>query len=222
LFNRFLFLLCLLGIFFAQAAHATTATASDGGVVWCNGSLINPTATSPYGTTPYPYSPYTEPVTGVIYYMDNLPDGLTQNPGNGWDAWGLNSILKMGNKAETVVPGNSTSDDVYAIQLDYWNSVVSGESIPQVQSGSTPAGALGYSTGNSCVLFYYKTGNIGQFTITYPANPSQPNANETVLATYNPDLFKAFPMSLYPPYSGGASGIANGTPSITGGGPTGE
>ncbi len=207
-------LLCGLGLFFAQTARATTAVAADGGVVWCNGSEIDPTTASPYGTVPYPYTLYTEPVTGVAYPDVLTPDGLAANPANTWDTWRANPILtngKFGDIAETAAPASPLDPlDRYAIQLDYWNSVVMGQS-----------GALGYSTGNSCVLLYYNTGNIGQFTITYPANPSQPNANETILASTNPALFQAFPLNNNSPYSGGTTGIANGTASPTDGGPTG-
>lgn len=217
---QFLIAFCLLA---SHAAWATTAVAPDGGVVWCNGDTTA-------NTQVVPYAMYQEPSTLTYYPYTIAPDGLGANPIAAWDAWDDNAILhngNMGGTAETVTT-STDPDDRYAIQLDYWNSIVTGEAVPEYDyttgawvTNTTTKGALGYSAGNSCVLFYYNTGNIGQFTITYAASPSQPNGNETGLMTTNPALFAAYPLNSDPPYSGGSAGITAGTPYIAQGGPTG-
>ena len=121
---------------------------------------------------------------------------------------------------------NGDAYDRYVMQLDYWNSAGSGFAVQQwnydgaaLASGKTVAGAVGYSTGDSCELFYASassTANAGQFTITYPATPSQPNttpnANGLTEAQWVAANPTAFPYNGFVPYSGG---------NITGGGPTG-
>ena len=217
----FLMALCLLN---APQALATTNKPSttpttDGGIVWCEGAY--PEAPSYGETQSVPYSEYVEPFTGTAYPATIAPDGLAQNPISAWDAWMDNSILTnqiggvgFGATAETAAPTTGDADDRYAIQVDYWNSVATGEKVQAYDlnagtwSGYTTAGALGYSTGNSCVLFYYNTGNIGQFTITYPATPSAPVASEQTWVTANGN---AFPYDGNAPYSLG----------VTDGGPTG-
>jgi hypothetical protein len=186
--------ICLL---LTRPANATTTPApgsagapADGGVVWCIGD-----------GSAYPAIPG--------YPADTAPDGLLANPADTPDGWTDNPILTngdLGQTAETGVPAAPTDpDDRYAIQLNYWNSV-----------NSTPGGSIGYSKGNSCMVFYYNTSyaNVGQFTITYPANPSQPTpvtndpVNEQTWAAAHPNSFPWFGNA---PYS-----LSN-----TDGGPTG-
>jgi hypothetical protein len=124
-----------------------------------------------------------------------LPTGF---PLQTLETWGSIPVLTnppFGDTGETVAPTGGDANDRYAIQLDYWNSVT-----------SDPGGAIGYSTGASCMLFYYNTGNIGQFTITYSANPSQPIAAEETWVTNHPNTF---PYVNNAPYS---LGISDGGP----------
>lgn len=210
--------LCLVSTTEASATtnKPSTTPTTDGGIVWCEGAY--PGAPNYGETQTVPYAEYVEPYTGVAYPATIAPDGLTANPIPAWDTWDDNSILEnpvsFGGTAETAAPSTGDADDRYAIQLDYWNSVATGEKVQSYDlnagtwSGYTTAGALGYSTGNSCELFYYNTGNIGQFTITYPAAPSAPIAAEESWVTANGN---AFPYNGNAPYSLGS----------TDGGPTG-
>lgn len=229
--------LMALGLLAVPSAHATTtAVQADGGIVWCNG---NPSSTTPaYSLT------YSDGNGGTLLLPATVqaPDG--PNPNDIPDAWQDNNLLfpnylviplpnppGPGETAETT-PLASPGDpfDRYVMQLDYWNSVGSGLAVqqwdynsPATNPGVTVAGAVGYSTGDSCEVFYptsSATANAGQFTITYPANPSTPTTllggtatpptqTETQWVAANPT---AFPYNGYVPYSGG---------NITGGGPTG-
>ncbi len=196
-------LFLVVGLLTVSSAHATTATAADGGIVWCNGYLPPPQTAASLNAFVYPA------IAG--YSADTAPDGLTANPNNAWDAWQTNPAIDnpatasgtpanpsglypvnsnaLGATAETVVPAAPTAaDDRYAIQLDYWNSIASGLAIDEYDSktgaidGTTTPGSLGYSTGSACVLVYPGGSNAGEFVITYPANPSQSQAN--LLANY--------------------------------------
>jgi uncharacterized membrane protein len=208
--------LVALGLLAVQSAHASTlpettgttkTTLPDGGVVWCIGS-----------------PGYGYPNTG--FPNDLTPDGQSANPPNlppGWQADGnLNNPEPVTptspNPSDLGQDGLTTStttdiDDVYAIQLNYWNSVVTGDKpgVTEDGGGTTTPGAIGYSTGSSCMVFYPGGANVGEFEITYPAAPSAPNANETVLQNSNSALWNAFPMNGNTPFS-----LSN-----TDGGPTG-
>ena len=219
-------MLIALGLLAVLSAHASTtpaattgttkATLSDGAVIWCWGSP---------SSNPYPS------ISG--YPADTTPDGQGGNPGNLPPEWQGNGILNnpepatttnkanandLGQTAETYPATNGVDiNDVYAIQINYWNSVVTGvkPGVPEYPAGTTTPGALGYSTGSSCILYYPGAGNSnganqGQFEITYPAPPSQSNPNEA-LSTSNSALYNAFPLNGNAPYS----------LSITDGGPTG-
>ncbi len=176
-----LLLLITVGLLTVSSAHATTATAADGGVVWCNGYLPAASTLATVNAYVYPTIP--------LFSADTAPDGLAANPNNVPDNWLANPILtnapSFGGTAETAIPAAPASaDDRYAMQLDYWNSVVSGVAIDEwnivpgaIAAPTTTAGSLGYSYGNSCVLVYPSGSNAGEFVITYPAVPSQTQAN---------------------------------------------
>lgn len=216
--------LIALGLLAVQSAHASTlpaktsgttkATLPDGGVVWCIGS---------------PGAGY---VTNSNYPDDTAPDGQSANPANLPPGWQANGILNNPEPATTTNSANPNDfgataetytvtdpDDVYAIQLNYWNSVITGTGAPQDGGGTSTIGAIGYSTGSMCMLYYPGANNSGganegQFEITYPASPSASNANETMFAPAgsNPNaaLWNAFPLNGNAPYF----------LSITDGGPT--
>ena len=200
--------LIALGLFGPQSAHAQLQTTPDtslgadnpnGGVVWCNGDSSA-------------FVEYSDPAVPGTSYPDTIaPDGLGANPSpTTVGQFGSDPVLENSNANSDL--GNDgvtqfvpvTGEDQYAIQLNYWNSIT-----------STPQGAIGYSTGNSCILFHYNDGNIGQFEITYPANPPQPapvgtdtNNEQTIWATGHPNSFPWY-------------GLAPYTASKTQGGPTG-
>jgi len=163
--------LALSAIMSGHSAFATTATAADGGVVWCNGDG------SAYAS-----------ISG--FPAATAPDGLSANPADTFDGWMSNPILingVFGATAETVAPaGTANANDRYAIQLNYWNSAANS-----VAANATNA-PFGYAAGNSCVLFYYNTGNIGQFTITYPSAPPLPRQAEINWHLLNPTAFPTF------------------------------
>ncbi len=222
-------LVITVGLLTVPSARATTATAADGGVVWCNGYLPPASTLAAINAYVYPTIP--------LFSADTAPDGLAANPNNVPDAWDTNPALWPGDPltsgfgftAETVTPAAPTSpNDRYAMQLDYWNSIVSGVAIDQWDiatsaiDGTTTAGSLGYSYGNSCVLVYTSGSNAGQFTITYPATPSLTQAkllaNFGVTNTTQPTSVpteaqwaQLYQNSYEPPYIYGA----------TAGGPTG-
>lgn len=242
IFPAFL-LVISVGLLAVSSAHATTATAADGGVVWCNGYLPPASTLAAINAYVYPTIPLSS--------ADTAPDGLAANPNNVPDAWQKNPAIDnpapasgaaanpnglypvnlndFGFTAETVVPAAPASpDDRYAMQLDYWNSVASGLAIDAWDTatvainGTTTAGSLGYSYGNSCVLVYPGGSNAGQFTITYPATPSLTQAkllaNFGVTNTTQPTSVpteaqwaQLYQNSYEPPYIYGA----------TAGGPTG-
>jgi hypothetical protein len=220
--------LVALGLIAVQSAHASTSpettgttkqTLPDGGVVWCVGS------------PGYGYPP-------TAYANDLTPDG-TANPANlppGWEKDGNLWNGELGQDALTTVSSASggDTDDVYAIQLNYWDSVTTGEitsgtpgnnptGVPSDGGGTTTPGAIGYSTGSSCMLYYPGGANAGLFEITYPAFPSttQPaemqwfpgpaTPTQPVGALPNPALWNAFPLNGNPQFFYGS----------TDGGPTG-
>jgi hypothetical protein len=134
--------------------------------------------------------------------LSNPEPATTTNAANGND---------LGDLAETVAAPGTDPEDVYAIQIDYWNSITSGESVPQDNNGgnSTP-GSIGYSTGNSCMLYYPGLNNSGganqgQFEITYPASTSAPDPLQLQWgptgAVPNSQLWNAFPLNGNPSYS---------------------
>ncbi|MGA3372025.1 MAG: cellulose binding domain-containing protein [Terracidiphilus sp.] len=203
----------------AATSGTTKATLPDGAVIWCWGSpgaVYAPIANFPYDTDPDPNNN----TTGVN--PGNLPaewqgNGILYNPEPATSSNAAN-INDLGQDALTYVSTVAGADinDVYAIQINYWNSVVTGDKpgVPEYPSGTTTPGAIGYSAGNSCMLYYpgpnNPTGiNQGEFEITYPAAPSQPNPNETALQNSDPALWKAFPMNENSPF---ASSIAQGGP----------
>jgi hypothetical protein len=132
-----------------------------------------------------------------------LPSGYP----SGSVSWGNNSLLtwdnpaggELGNQGLTTSFDATDPNDVYAIYNDFWNSTTSTSSV-------------GYSSGDSCELFYYNTTSPGkyspgQYTITFDPAPPASIAEEAAWATTNP---KSFPWYGNNPYSS----------SITDGGPT--
>jgi len=160
-------------------SFATTAVLQDGGVVWCYGDG------SAYTAIPnYPADTSVVPVPNPSN-LAGIP-----NPAGTWDQWQDNPILTndpLGLTAETVTPTPPWNpNDRYAIQLNYWNSA------SNAISGANSNAPLGYSSGNACMLFYYNTGNIGQFTITYPATPSKPRQTEIDWVKAHPGQYPGF------------------------------
>jgi len=142
---------------------------------------------------------------GVMWCIGDGSATLPSGYPTGALGWSGNPILthsnsgtpnggELGNQGLTTSFDASDPSDVYAIYNDFWNSTTSTSSI-------------GYSSGDSCELFYYNTGNPGQFTITYDPAPPVAIAEEATWAQGNTG---SFPWYGNNPYSG----------SITDGGPT--
>ncbi len=188
----------VLGLLAVQPAHSQKVTdpetkgsnLPDGGVAWCVGDGSGFT---------------TQTVAGTSYPDTTEPDGLPNNPtpvGDG-SLWDSSPILEYGDFGQTALtqnPGGGANDQ-YGIQVNYYSSTTSNSSI-------------GYSTGNSCILFYYNAGNTGQFEITYPANPNQAapvpggdqNNEQTIWAK---NYTNSFPYFGHAPFS---QGNAQGQP----------
>jgi len=186
----------------AQQASATTGTSMGdplARVVWCLGDTNG-------GTHPA--------IAG--FPADSAPEGIT-NPPDTWDSWDSNPILTnkqtgstsigFGMTYETPAPAAPNQNDRYAIQLNYWNSVANG-------TIKTDA-PFGYSTGQSCILFPRQevmgSSNVGQFTITYPADPPKPRAAELTWAANNPTKYPWYGKAPYTdgPTQGGPTGYVS-------------
>ncbi|HEX2586138.1 MAG TPA: cellulose binding domain-containing protein [Steroidobacteraceae bacterium] len=195
--------LALSAISTTQIASAHWGASPGSDIVWCNGD----------GTD---YAP----IPG--FPADTNPFGLAngKNPSDSWDPWiayldylalvkkdpskysPLSNPPNLSNILETDVRkggGPSMVNDVYAVQLNYWNSIANGTINAQAP--------FGHSAGHSCLTYAdIGSANAFVFTITYPASASTVNANESKFHADHPNDFPQFV-----PFSTG----------FTAGGPTG-
>ena len=176
-------MLTLSTICTAPFATATTKYSPNGGdIVWCNGDGTPyaeipgaPGATLPFGTSTV------DPTIGL-------------NPPDTWDAWDTNPDLELNGLKLLTSPALSkpyANTDIYAVQLNYWNSIVAANPTYNTQPEySEPTNTpFGHSAGHSCLSFgeYGNQNSTGfAFVITYPASPSQPNQKEIDFYINNP------------------------------------
>lgn len=211
-------ILTLSAVCIIPIASATTKNSPGNDVVWCNGDGTPyaeipgaPGATLPFGTSTV------DPTFGL-------------NPLDTWDAWMENPTLQLnGLKLLTTPPWSKPNglSDVYAVQLNYWNSIVAANPTYNSKPGYTePTNTpLGHSAGHSCLSYSdlgynHETGFA--FVITYPASPSQPNQKEIDFYTSNPSDYPMFApfADFYGPADGYKNYVYKG-PNPTKGAPTG-
>jgi len=196
-------------------ATATTKHSPSGEILWCLGDGTTPYADIlgfPAATLPFGKSTK-DPTFGI-------------NPPDSWDPWGTNPDLKadpltkstatFGDKLETREPfGVSTmSNDRYAVQLNYWNSIVNGNPAYKDDKAHSEPGLapFGHSPGHSCLLFMDFRDPLQpkfNFTITYPATQSQPDPREVAFHRDHPDDYPQFVPYADGPTSGGPTGYVS-------------
>lgn len=153
-------------------------------IVWCNGD-----------GTPYAEIPGA-PGAFLPFGNSSVDPTFGLNPLDTWENWvsiGEYPFQLNGLKPLTSAPvdkPNGTTD-IYAVQLNYWNSIVAANPTYNSKPGyEAPTSApFGHSAGHSC-MSYAEYGNNREtgfaFVITYPASPSQPNQKEIDFYINNP------------------------------------
>ncbi|HEY5807215.1 MAG TPA: cellulose binding domain-containing protein [Povalibacter sp.] len=173
-------------------ANATTDHSPGSDIVWCLGD-----------GTPY------APIPG--FPLATNPFGLLngKNPADTWDAWMSNPDLvnppNFGDKLTTEGPYSVPSmvNDVYAVQLNYWNSI---------HNGAANNAPFGHSPGHSCMTFADLGSNRESkfaFTITYPASAPKPDPREVAFHAAHPNDYPQFVPYADGPTAGGPTGYVS-------------
>jgi len=125
-----------------------------------------------------------------------------------------------GDDANPVAP--LTTNDGYKIQLNYWNSVLSGAPNAS-QGGNGGSSSKGYSTGVSCIAADTGSGDY-KFKVVFPPDPSKPEQAEMDRAQAkptSPPWYGEWPYRwgqnlIHPPYdtTANVAGGPGGYPSI--------
>jgi len=184
--------LALSAVSISSIATAGTLSSPIGDLAWCQGDS-KPDALTYKNIPGYPAA--TLPF-GFLSTKNDPRNGL--NPADTWDKWqsGPFNNPPIGDKLETGFPYKypAMANDNYAVQMNYWNSQ-SNSVTPGTANDKSP---FGHSPGRLCMTYTDYTDSTTdsvtglQFTISYPADASQPNSQEVAFLTSNPKEYPNF------------------------------